>query len=167
MNCAVVKQLISPYLDGRLGVEESEELQDHVSSCPACEKDIRACQRAWEMLGQWGDVQPEPGYVARFWTAVSHRVPWHEKILEVLRTGFFSKRLSSAFVVVMIAMVMGIFSLHAYWQTQEAEQFLVCLSEDDVELVENIELAENLDIIEDIDFFEDMDIIENLDSLES
>jgi hypothetical protein len=167
MNCSAVKKLISPYLDGRLDVEEYEELQDHVSSCPACEKDVRAYRRSWEMLGQWGDIQPEPGYVARFWTAVSNQVPWYKKMLEVLRPGFFPQRLSPAFIAVMILIVTGIFSLRAYWQAQESEQFLACLSEDEWELVENIELAEDFELIEDMDFFEDMEIIENLDSLVS
>ncbi len=175
MRCDQIRKLIPIYLDGGLEDGRDRELKDHVSGCLVCRKELEAYQRSWQMLGEWKDIQPEAGYVGRFWTAVSQQRPWHEQILKALPAGVFQKRLAPVFVAICILLVTGIFSLRNYWQMVETGELLANLSAEELEIafdhpaagvVEDIELAENLDIIQDMDFLEDMEVIENADSLE-
>jgi hypothetical protein len=166
MRCDQVKKIIPVYMDGELGREETLLVKEHITSCAACCREIEAFEQSWAMLGEWKDIPLRSGYISRFWTRVSEELSWQERIIEGFREGL-RRRPAPAFVAACLALLVGIFALRNYFQTQTTDQMLANLEEDEMEMVENMELAENFDIIEDMDFFEDMEIIESAENLET
>ena len=167
MDCQGIKKLIPMYLDKELEPQEIQQVREHLSGCPSCQKEFEAFEKSWAMLGELDDIRTEPGFVGRFWTRLALKQSWQERILEAVRNGLFKRRLVPALVTACIVVVVGSFVLHDYFQIQSTDQTLSSLSREDLAMVENIELAENLDLIEEMDFLEDLDIIENLDILET
>ena len=51
MRCDQAKKIIPVYLDGELGQEEARFVKEHIVSCAACQKELRALERSWKMLG--------------------------------------------------------------------------------------------------------------------
>ena len=167
MNCAQVKKLIPVYLDGELEGDEIRLVKEHLAACPACQQEMRAFEKSWEMLDTWEDIEPTPGYVSRFWSTVSQQRPWQEKLSRFVRERLLNRRLTPALATACVVVLVGLFALRIYWQVQESQNLLVDLSEEELEMVENMELVENFDILENMEFLEDLEIIENLDALES
>lgn len=167
MDCQEIKKLIPVYLDKELEPQESQQVREHLSGCPACQKELEAFEESWAMLGELDEVRPEPGFVGRFWTRLALEQSWQERISEAVRNGLFQKRLIPALATACIVVIVGSFALNNYFRIQNTDQMLSDLSREDLAMVENIELAENLDLIEEMDFLEDLDIIENLDILET
>ncbi len=54
MNCIEIKQLFSPYLDGRVSGSEMRALTCHVEQCAACEREYAAMQRTQQLLASLG-----------------------------------------------------------------------------------------------------------------
>lgn len=167
MDCREIKKLIPIYLDKELEPSESHEVREHLSACPACQKEFEAFEASWAMLGELDEIHPQPGFVGRFWTKLAQEQSWYEKIFEAVGNSFVKQRLVPVLVTACLVIIVGSFSLYNYWQIQKTDQMLSALSQEDLVMVENIELVEHLDIIEEIDFLEDLDIIESLDILES
>ena len=167
MDCQEIKKLIPIYLDKELEAKERQQVMEHLSVCPACQKEFEAFEKSWAMLGELDDIRPEPGFVGRFWTRLALEQSWQGKVSEAVKNGLFKRRLVPALVTACIVVIMGSFVLHDYFQIQSTDQMLSSLSWEDLAMVENIELAENLDLIEEMDFLEDLEIIENLDILET
>jgi hypothetical protein len=167
MDCREIKRLIPIYSDGESEPKESQAVKDHLTGCLTCQKELEAFEQSWAMLGEIEDVQPNPGYVGRFWTRLVLERSWHERILEGVKDGLFKKRLVPAFVAACVMVTAGFFSMHNYLQVREADQMLASLSEDELAMVQDFELAENLDLIQEMDFLEDLEVIENLDALET
>ena len=119
------------------------------------------------MLGGAEEIQPEPGYVGRFWTKLSLEQSWQERLSKAIREGFTRRRLIPALATASVLIIVGSVALNNYYQLRKTDQILASLSQDDLAMVENIELAENFELIEEMDFLEDLDIIENLDVFES
>lgn len=167
MRCDQAKKIIPVYMDAGLGQEETRLVKEHIASCAACRRELEAFEQSWDMLGEWRNIAPRPGYVSRFWTRVSEELSWQERIGKAIKEGLRNRRPAPAFVTACLIIIVGIFALRHYFQIQDTDQMLAGLREDELEMVENIELAENFEIIADIDFFEDMDVIESSDSLET
>jgi hypothetical protein len=167
MRCDQAKKIIPVYLDGELGQEEARFVKEHIVSCAACQKELRALERSWKMLGEWKDIDPVPGYVSRFWTEVSFQRPWHEKIIRGFGVILGKKRLVPVYAAVCVFLITGIFSLRNYWQMREAQELVASLDQEELEMAADVELAENFDVIQEMDFLEDLEVIENLDSLET
>lgn len=45
MNCAQVKELLSPFYDGELGDSLASNVREHVAHCPACEAELASFQQ--------------------------------------------------------------------------------------------------------------------------
>ncbi|MCK5013849.1 MAG: zf-HC2 domain-containing protein [Candidatus Omnitrophica bacterium] len=167
MDCQGIRKLIPIYLDKELEPQESQQVREHLSGCPECQKEFGAFEESWAMLGELSDIRPEPGFVGRFWTRLALEQSWKEKVLGAVSNGLIKRRLVPVLVTACIVVITGSFVLHNYFRIQTTDQMLSSLSQEDLAMVENIELAENLELIEEMDFFEDLDIIENLDALET
>ena len=138
---------------------------EHLSECTVCQKEFKAFEESWAMLGELDEIRPEPGFVGRFWTGLSLEQSWQEKVSEAIRNGLFKRRLAPVLATACIVMIVGSVALRSYFQIRNTNQILAHLSQEDMIVVENIDLAENLDLIEEMDFLEDFDIIEALDIL--
>ena len=166
MNCLEVKKNLSLYLENALRPIEAQVVKEHLASCPSCQQELNALQKSWELLNALEDIQPQANYISRFWTELSLRKTWKEKVFEALPPLFLKRTLAPVAVAVCLVLAMSVFAFHHY-QSQKSEQMMASLSEEDLEILENIELAENLDLIEDLDVLQDMDVVEELDNLEA
>lgn len=50
MNCETAKNLVQPYLEGRLATLERNEFVYHVTECAACERDVIAYREVFQTL---------------------------------------------------------------------------------------------------------------------
>jgi len=166
MECKDIKNLIPDFLSGNLGSQVIQEVLDHIAQCPDCNKELSAYKKSWELLGSWQDVEPERGYVSRFWTRLAMRKPWHEKVLERIAGLLTARNLYPAFASACIIFIVVFFAVKVIWQAQISALPLSYLSSEEIEFVENMELAQDLEIIEDIEFFENLDVIEQMEGLD-
>jgi len=166
MKCQEIKKIISSYLEEDLQPKQFHMVTEHLNGCSGCQRELEIFQKSWALLSHVENIEPKADYISRFWTEVSLRKPWTEKILEAVKEYAPQKRLIPALATACLILVMGFFAVKNYLYIND-EKALASLSQDDLEMVQSMELAENYDIIEDIEFFEDLEIIENLDSLES
>ncbi len=162
-KCVDIKKLLPLFLDNELQADEYKHVNDHVSSCVSCEKEIFLYQQSWKMLEMAENIEPQAGYMSRFWTELSTRKTWVQTIFEVVKGLLWSKRLVPVFATASVLLLVGIFSIRNYYNLSDSQTMLASLSVSDLEMVEYVELAENLEIIENIDFYEDMELLENLD----
>lgn len=163
MDCKHTKDRIPEWMDSALSAEESAAVGQHLARCADCRKEFKLYARAWNSLKSWPEAEPDPGYVSRFWTRLSTRKSWIERLVESLRPASSDPRLAPALVVLFLALLIGSVTLYNTSSAVKTERLISSLTADDIEFVENMELAENLDIIQNIDFFENIDIIESLE----
>ena len=67
MNCSRLQKSLPLYLDEMLDVDQMRAVVKHLSVCKACREQEKAFQRSWELLGELTSIDPEPGYIPRFW----------------------------------------------------------------------------------------------------
>jgi hypothetical protein len=158
---------MSVYLDGELNPEKTESVNQHLKGCPTCSRGLAAIKNTWAMLGELEEIQPQQGYVGRFWTKLSLEKTWGERFWAGLEMEIHQRKWVPAMATICIVAIIGLLSANNYIQLQRTDQLLADLSEEDLEMVENMDLAENFNLIMELDFFEDFNIITNLDSLET
>ena len=54
MNCAEIKKLFSPYLDGQVSGSEMRAVTRHVEQCTGCAREYAAMQRTQQLLSSLG-----------------------------------------------------------------------------------------------------------------
>jgi hypothetical protein len=167
MNCQTIKKLLPIYSDQGLGPIQEQEVRDHLKDCPVCRKEHEALKQSWAMLGEIEEIDPEPGFVGRFWTRLAAQQPWYEKLLGALKERLFNKQLVPVLATACLLLIAGSFVLDHYSQIRRTDRVIASLSAEDLTMVENIELAENLDLIKELDLLEDLDLIASLDSSKS
>ncbi len=167
MQCAEIKNLIPLYLDQVLDSKENQLVAKHLTTCLACQKELNAIKRTWNLLEKWPDIKPSSTYVSEFWTKLSSDAPWYKRVLDKFKQVFVKEGLAPVLVTVCIILVVGVVIKKTSVVVPESEQAMVSLNPSELEMIENVELAENYDIVQDIDFLQDLDVIENCDDLET
>ena len=71
MKCAEIKQLFSPYLDGRVSGAEMRALTRHVAQCAGCEQEYAAMQRTQELLASLGPKKAPADLALKLRLAIS------------------------------------------------------------------------------------------------
>ncbi len=167
MNCRKIKELISVYLDGELGGQEQRLLKSHLATCRQCREEVEAIEKAWNMLGEVEKIDPDPNYIARFWTRVETQMPWYKKILPNIRENMFRRRLVPALAMACVLILVGVVTIRHISYFPEADSMVAKLSEVDLDLVESFDIIENFEIIQEIDFLSDFEIIESVDQFDA
>ena len=72
MNCAEIKKLFSPYLDGRVSGSEMGALMRHVEQCTGCARDYAAMQRTQQLLASLGPKKAPADLALKLRVAISH-----------------------------------------------------------------------------------------------
>lgn len=162
-KCTYIKELLPLFLDNALQNVENKRVKEHLSSCVSCEKEVVLYQQSWKILEMAENIEPQAGYMSRFWTEVSGRKTRSETIYEFVKNLVWQKKLVPVFATVCVLLIVGMFSIRNYYHLSDSQTMLASLSSSDLEMVEYVELAENLEIIENIDFYEDMDLLESID----
>jgi hypothetical protein len=70
-NCADVRKLFSPYLDGRASGSEMRTLTRHVEECTGCAWEYAAMQRAQQLLANLGPAKPPADLALKLRLAIS------------------------------------------------------------------------------------------------
>ncbi len=71
MNCAEIKQLFSPYLDGRVSGSKMHALTNHVEECARCAWEFAAIQRTQQLLARLGPVKAPADLALKLRLAIS------------------------------------------------------------------------------------------------
>ena len=161
MQCHRIKKLIPDFLEGALDSKINQEVLRHLQSCEVCAKEKELYEKTWQLIGEWQDIEPEPGFNSRFWNRLVSRQTKVERTpnINILRlTQRFTVALATAAIVILAIN----FILPKYFQSKNTEILISSLDEEEMALIENIDLLENLELIENIEFLENLDIIENL-----
>jgi hypothetical protein len=67
MNCIIIRDKFADFLAGELTDESREQIQSHLSSCPACREEMESLSAIWTKLGVLPKEQPGPGLRQRFY----------------------------------------------------------------------------------------------------
>jgi len=164
MKCLEVRRLIPDFLEGQLRAKDYDEVSAHLQACKDCAKEKRLYEESWKLMGQWQDIEPEPGFKSRFW----NRLIGQTESAKAPRINIFRlpKRASFALVTAATIIIVVSVALLNYLPSRSAAILASKISEEEMILVENIDLLENLEIIQYIDLLENMEIIENLDKID-
>jgi len=106
MTCAKIRQLFSPYLDGRVSGSEMRALTRHVEQCDACARQYAATQRTQQLLASLGPKKAPADLALKLRVAISreaaqNRRPRFEGVLV---------RLSNALNAFMVPATAGLVS---------------------------------------------------------
>src|ERR1019366_7791316 len=72
MNCAEVKKLFSPYLDGQVSGSEMRAVTRHVEQCGGCAREFAAAQRTQQLLANLGRKKAPADLALKLRVAISH-----------------------------------------------------------------------------------------------
>jgi hypothetical protein len=158
MNCEVIKKMIPLYQTGELENGQIQEFLGHVRECPGCSQELKAYEAAWHMLGKWEDRDPDPGYISRFWTNLSFKTPWYERIWKTALPVLVPQRLVPILATFVMAVIL-VQMTFSYMRIRETERLMTTLSGEEIEFIENIEIAKDLDVLVEMDLLQDFDII--------
>jgi Putative zinc-finger len=57
MNCDRIEELLSPYLEGELGADDSRLVEEHVKACPDCRRLLAALTETREVLSGFPELE--------------------------------------------------------------------------------------------------------------
>jgi hypothetical protein len=158
-----IKNKIPDLLSGLLNEDEARELQKRIAEDPQARREFDLYRQSWDRLKEWRDVEPERGYVSRFWTRLAEEKNAPQKWGEGVWALFSSRQLVPVYAAVCLVVVVGVFTLRAMYGV-DSESPVASLNEEEIEFVEQIDLVENLDVLEDLEWLDDLEIIESLDN---
>lgn len=124
MNCQVVSELLSPYLDGVLDPNEHALVQKHLVSCPACSRELAELEACMNLLQELPEVTPPAGFRAGLMEKID-KLPlaepvkqkhWTQHLNAVPRKAWYR----TMAVAAVMAMTLGLTSL---WEN-EGNQFM-------------------------------------------
>jgi hypothetical protein len=165
MECHDIKEDILAYMEGDLDTARNQAIREHLHHCLFCRQELLAYEKSWGLLGSWPDVDPEPGYVSRFWTRLAEEKPWYLKAREWFKGAAADKQWIPVGITVCIVLVVGILTYRSTVITNGGPSMLANLSVEDMDLLLDYELVENYEVIQDLGFLEDWDAIEAMEPL--
>ncbi|MGE5415894.1 MAG: zf-HC2 domain-containing protein [Acidobacteriota bacterium] len=86
MKCQVARELLSPYIDYELTENEKVMLEEHLSVCAHCNKELAELRSMVDCLHQLGELQAPTGFMTEL----------HSRLLEVKVVPFESKKTAAA-----------------------------------------------------------------------
>ncbi len=63
MECHKVQKKLSAYQDRELDAEEEKAVRTHLLSCHSCHRQYEELQRAWQNLGDFAEIRPDPWFI--------------------------------------------------------------------------------------------------------
>jgi hypothetical protein len=162
MDCLKIKNLIPGYLNRELPTKEAERIRTHLVDCARCRQECLAYEKSWDILQQWEDLEPKPGYVSRFWTQLALRQPWYVRVGSYVKEILLIRRFVPVYATAMVVFIVGIFTLRTSFIIYRDSRNFATFPSEDIEFIESLDLTVNLDVLNDLDFLENMRVIEKL-----
>jgi len=85
MNCEIAKNLVQPYLEGRLATLERNEFVHHVTECAACEAEVIVYREMFETLREMPRLEAPPRLAVAVLAELRAEGLAHEPSFSVLR----------------------------------------------------------------------------------
>jgi hypothetical protein len=82
MKCHEIRNLFSPYLDGRVSGSEMRALTRHVEQCAGCEREFAAMQRTQQLLSGLGSKKPPADLALKLRVAISREASANRRSYE-------------------------------------------------------------------------------------
>jgi len=142
MNCAQIKRLFSPYLDGRVNGSEMRALTRHVEQCGNCAREYAAMQWTQQLLSSLGPKKAPADLALKLRVAISReaaemRRPQFEGVLVRLQNALdaFMVPATAGLVSAMLTfgLLLGFFALPAELRASSADVPLMLYIEPQLE----------------------------------
>lgn len=96
MKCSQIQKRFSDYLIGEIDDNTRKEIQEHVTTCDSCRKELESLSAIWTKLGVIPEEQPSNTVRARFYAALEayKQNTEHEKVrpsLSQILDGWFER----------------------------------------------------------------------------
>jgi predicted anti-sigma-YlaC factor YlaD len=157
MECREVKNNLSAYLDRELDIRLTQEMENHLKSCPGCLQESQQMSRAWEMLDLAPQLEPSPDYMSRFWTKAAAQESAHERFLKGIKALLGNGRLIPVATTLSLMLIIGSTVLvHQISLQNDLNQ----LKPDDIEMLQHIDLAEHFETLKDFGVIRDLDSVQ-------
>jgi hypothetical protein len=130
MKCAEIRELFSPYLDGRVSGSEMRTLTSHVEQCIGCAQEYAAAQRTQQMLSNLGRKKAPMDLPLKLRIAISReaartRRPRFEGVLVRLENAFHAFMVPATAGIVsailFFGLLLGFFALPAELQASSGD----------------------------------------------
>ncbi len=113
-KCQNIKDYIEDYLEERLSAQEAVEIEEHLKSCPNCQKEMIVWQELFQNLDilSQADVQLQPDFTAQVMQKITEEIPasiesWWGKALHLLTLPRVSLKWMAALGTVLAVLFLG------------------------------------------------------------
>ncbi|MFZ2603208.1 MAG: hypothetical protein WAX79_04310, partial [Candidatus Omnitrophota bacterium] len=134
----------------------------HLEVCPSCSKECSCLKQAWDLLGEWKQVNPSPNFKAAFWKRLSQE----EGVLEKRPIFVFPRlkpSLIPAFATIAIILIISV-NLVKFLLVPSIQHLALLTAGQDIQMLKELDLAEDFEIIKNLNTLEDFEIIDSLES---
>jgi len=154
MRCEDVREELMALLDEELSSGQKAEVEDHLSGCPSCRKELDRLHRTLGLLASLPTCEPSEGFARSFWLRLAR---------EPRRASFWNGSLGwGRAIAVAAGLVVCVVLTGLLWMRAPSEPWL---SREDREIATRLELFQDYDAIAQLDLLEDLDVIEALPDL--
>ena len=70
MKCTQAQEWMSEKLDAALDAARSQQLDQHLQECSACDQEWHVLQASWDLLGTLPQLEPSPLFRAKVWEKI-------------------------------------------------------------------------------------------------
>lgn len=151
MNLDEAKILVPAYLDNELNVAQTAAFEALLAIEDELREEVRLFQKSWQILTEYPQVEPQPGFESRLYTRLATEV---QPVKHWWQTGWAPWRLVPVAVGLSLVVAWVVFLMPSVGND------LTLVSEADLEIIENYELVESFDILEDFEFWLDLETME-------
>jgi hypothetical protein len=103
MNCQKIKKLLNPYIDQILDAESAQQVEEHLKSCPICNKEYQSLKEIITSLNSLSPQQAPADFTQSIMVKISQeeiqiQTPWMDLLKKRISIPRFSFRLVGAAV---------------------------------------------------------------------
>lgn len=101
MTCEIIEDLLSPYLEDELSLEDRKRIEDHLNSCPSCSELLSFMREIQVSLADFPEIELSESLLERI-----HEIPRRKKKLRIILDYFPQPSLQPILAAATILMVM-------------------------------------------------------------
>ncbi len=174
MDCKMVKNLISEYLDERLPEKDRASFEEHIQNCKSCEDELNAFLDSWEIIEKY-DV---PEVSCDFSAKVVHRIHsikeqqdslsiW-EKLCRIFSLQKVAVIPAFASILILVGIAIALLKGQPTGMVDpqgisNRERVEIVRNLKDEEIIKDLEIYENAELLENLDLLVDLEAVENLE----
>jgi len=111
-KCSDIQNYIQDYLDGKLTPEIRAEVEEHLNSCSACQKEYQTWQNLFQSLNSFPEEKTSLDFTSRVMQQIGNeelvvQQSWWEKVHRILTLPRVSLKWAAAFGMVLVSAVIG------------------------------------------------------------